>query len=75
MTEEERRAIETLQYLCSDDCINKDIIKTIVKLIEKLQKENEELRQNYDKNRRTKEIYKKQEDLSLEDEPYFTDIF
>ena len=40
MTEEEKKAIETLQYLCSDDCINKDIIKTIVKLIEKLQKEN-----------------------------------
>ena len=40
MTEEEKRAIETLQYLCSDDCINKDIIKIIVNLIEKLQKEN-----------------------------------
>ena len=44
MTEEEKEAIETLQYLCSDDCINKDIIKTIVKLIEKLKKENEELK-------------------------------
>ena len=43
MTEEENEAIETLQYLCSDDCISKDIIKTIVKLIEKLQKENEQL--------------------------------
>ena len=46
MTEEEKKAIETLQYLCSDDCINKDIIKTIVKLIEKLQKENEELKED-----------------------------
>lgn len=44
MTEEENEAIETLQYLCSDDCISKDIIKTIVNLIKKLQKENEELR-------------------------------
>ena len=44
LTKEENEAIETLQYLCSDDCISKDIIKTIVKLIEKLQKENEELR-------------------------------
>lgn len=42
MTEEENKAIETLQYLCSDDCINKDIIKIIVNLIEKLKKENEE---------------------------------
>ena len=44
MTEEEKKAIETLQYLCSDDCINKDIIKIIVNLIEKLKKENEELK-------------------------------
>lgn len=42
LTEEENEAIETLQYLCSDDCISKDIIKTIVNLIKKLQKENEE---------------------------------
>lgn len=60
--------------------LDKDIFykNTILKLIEKLQKEIEELRQNYDtattKTEEQKEIYKKQEDLSLEDEPYFTDI-
>lgn len=59
MTEEEKRAIETLQYLCSDDCINKDIIKTIVNLIEKLKKENKELKEKVFK--RDKELIRLEE--------------
>lgn len=43
MNEEEKEAIEILQGLCTDDCVNNDIVKTIVKLIEKQQKEIERI--------------------------------
>ena len=64
MTEEEKKAIETLQYLCSDDCINKDIIKIIVNLIEKLKKENEELKKQ--KVEYLDKIYNKIDNLKYE---------
>jgi hypothetical protein len=42
MNEEEKKAIEILQGLCTDDCINNDVVQTVVNLIEKQQKEIEE---------------------------------
>lgn len=46
MSEEEKEAIELLESLCSDDCINKDIITTVKNLIEKQQQKIEELKED-----------------------------
>lgn len=43
MNEDEKEAIEILQGLCTDDCVNNDIVRTIVNLIDKQQKEIERL--------------------------------
>ena len=46
MNEEEKKAVETLQGLCTDDCINNDVVQTIVNLINKQQIEIEELKED-----------------------------
>ena len=45
MSEEEKEAIDFLLNVCADDCINDNTISIILNLIEKLQKENAELKE------------------------------
>lgn len=49
MSEEEKRAIEDIQCLCTDDCINHDIVDTVVKLVKRQQKEIEKLKEEKNK--------------------------
>ena len=49
MNKYEKEAIEILQGFCTDDCINNDIARTIVKLIEKQQKIIDEMEEKIKK--------------------------
>ena len=47
MSEEEKEAINCLKGLCTDDCINHDIVDKVLNLIDKQQKEIEHLQEKY----------------------------
>ena len=54
MSEEELRAIEFLEGVCTDDCVNKEfVVKPILYLIEKQQKE---LEQEKEKNKELEKL-------------------